>query len=366
MTGMTSAARAHLEARVEAPPATTVYELDPLRDARWETLVRKHPRASVFHSVAWLQALQSAYGYEPVVVTTCPPQAPLSNGLVFCRVRSWLTGPRLVSLPFSDHCEPLVRSSDELDFLLSALRSQVEAGQWQYVEIRPTDFQPGSSTGFSRDITYRLHRLPLSGSTEELFQHFHKSCVQRKIRRAEREQLCYEEGNSDELLKKFYNLLIITRQRLFLPPQPPQWFRALVASFGKDLKIRVASKDEYPVASILTIVHKQTMVYKYGCSDARFNRLGGTALLFWKAIQEAQDNGLVEFEMGRSDQNNPGLISFKEHWGAAGAELNYWRYPSRPVKAPRPWQTNLLQQIVPLTPACVLRTMGEILYRHIG
>jgi hypothetical protein len=363
---MTSPALANLEVCGEASAATTVFELDPLRDARWETLVRKHPRASVFHSTNWLKALHSAYGYEPVVVTTCPPQAVLSNGLVFCRVRSWLTGPRLVSLPFSDHCEALVRNPAEFDSLLLALKQQVDAGRWRYAETRPTDFQPGSLTGLSKNITYRLHRLNLTASTDELFRHFHKSCVQRKIRRAEREQLRYEEGSSEELLNKFYNLLIITRQRLFLPPQPLLWFRELVASFGKDLQIRVVSKDEFPVASILTITHKQIMVYKYGCSDARFNRFGGTALLFWKAIQQAKEGGLVELEMGRSDENNPGLIAFKEHWGAAGTELNYFRYPAVPPKAPMGWQSAALRRIIPATPLYLLRTMGEILYRHIG
>ena len=38
------------------------------------------------------------------------------------------------------------------------------------------------------------------------------------------------------------------------------------------------------------------------------------AFLFWSAIQEAKNSGLEEFEMGRSDISNPGLISFKEHW----------------------------------------------------
>jgi hypothetical protein len=163
--------------------ATTVYELNPLHDPRWETFVRSHPRASVFHSTNWLKALQIAYGYDPAVVTTCPQQAALTNGLVFCRVKSWLTGRRMVSLPFSDHCEPLVNNSGELDDLLLSMRLYVDTGRWKYIEIRPPSHQPGSLTGFGKSLTYCLHRLNLSGSTQELFHNFHKSCVQRKIRK---------------------------------------------------------------------------------------------------------------------------------------------------------------------------------------
>ena len=37
--------------------AATVYELDPLSDARWAALVAAHPLASVFQAPAWLSAL---------------------------------------------------------------------------------------------------------------------------------------------------------------------------------------------------------------------------------------------------------------------------------------------------------------------
>jgi Acetyltransferase (GNAT) domain len=348
------------------PCATSVHEINPLCDSRWEAFIKGHPRSSVFHSTNWLRALQATYGYDPLVVTTCSPDTPLTNGLVFCRVKSWLTGRRFVSLPFSDHCEPLVNSSSELDDLLLHMRQHVDFGKWKYIEIRPISCQPGSQTGLGRSITYSLHCLDLRNSTHELFRNFHRDCVQRKIRRAEREKLHYEEGTSEVLLQKLYELLVTTRRRQSLPPQPLSWFRGLVAAFGEDLKIRVASKNELPVASILTLAHKKSMVYKYGGSDVRFHKLGGMALLFWNAIQDAKDKGCEQFEMGRSDSGNLGLISFKEHWGAVGTELRYWKYPLRPKMTAGSWAKGVLQKLVPITPDFVLRTMGRLLYRHIG
>src|SRR5271168_817285 len=138
-----------------------VYEIDPLRDPRWAALVESHPRSSVFHSTSWLRALHTVYGYEPVGITTCPPGASLTNGLVLCSVKSWLTGRRFVSLPFSDHCEALLRNSSELDDLLLHMKQYVETGEWKYIEIRPTSYEPGSHTGLGRSTTYSLHRLDL-------------------------------------------------------------------------------------------------------------------------------------------------------------------------------------------------------------
>jgi CelD/BcsL family acetyltransferase involved in cellulose biosynthesis len=348
------------------PCAKGVHEINPLSDSRWEAFIKGHPQGSVFHSTNWLKALQTTHGYDPLVVTTCSANVPLTNGLVFCRIKSGLTGRRFVSLPFSDHCEPLVDNSVELDNLLLHMKQYVDEDKWKYVEIRPIACQPGSLSRLGRSTTYSLHRLDLRKSREELFRNFHKDCVQRKLRRAEKEKLSYEEGNSEDLLQKFYDLLVITRRRQHLPPQPLSWFRGLIAAFGEQLKIRVATKDNLPIASILTLSYKQSMVYKYGCSDARFHKLGGMALLFWNAIQEANDKGLAEFEMGRSDSRNLGLIAFKEHWGAIGTEINYWTYPCTARVTPSNRSKNVLRQLVRVAPDSILKVTGRLLYRHIG
>lgn len=329
--------------------------------------MQRHPNASVFHAPEWLEALRRTYGYEPLALTTSAPGEDLRNGLVFCRVQTWLTGRRLVSLPFSDHCEPLVESEEELQCLLSALRCELNASKSKYVEIRPVTPPAGVPRDLEEAGSFCLHRLDLRPSLEELFRGFHKSCVQRKIRRAEREALAYEEGPSEPLLPRFYQLLVLTRRRQQLPPQPLAWFRNLIACMGDKLKIRLASKDGHPVASILTLRYKGTLVYKYGCSDKRFNNLGGMHLLLWKAIQEAKNGGLLEFDMGRSDWDNPGLIVFKGRWGAARSLLAYLRYPATHSQGGTAGlRVRIARQILALAPDGLLTTAGSGLYRHLG
>jgi hypothetical protein len=343
-----------------------VHELDPLCDPRWVTLVNRHPQASVFHSTNWLRALRTEYGYQPVAITTCPPGTSLTNGLVLCRIKSWLTGRRLVSLPFSDHCEPMVDSAADFDNLFLRMRQYVDEGKYKYFEIRPVKFEPNGQEGLSRFVTYRFHLLDLGPSSEKLFRNFHKDCVQRKIRRAEREKLKYEEGTSEDLLHKFYRLQVMTRRRQYLPPQPLSWFRNLITAFGPNLKIRVASKDNVPIASIVTLSHKKSMIYKYGCSNATFNKFGGMAFLFWRTIQEAKSIGLVDFEMGRSDVDNLGLIAFKEHWGATGKLISYWTYPCRGRGLPSVCKGKLTQHMISTVPDLALKAVGKFLYRHVG
>jgi len=108
---------------LQAKPATpiTAGRIDPLKDPRWDEFVERHPRSSLFHSTEWLKALARTYQYQPVAYTTSPARHDLENAVVFCEVESWLTGDRLVSLPFSDHCEPLASSAAKLDKLLSSI-----------------------------------------------------------------------------------------------------------------------------------------------------------------------------------------------------------------------------------------------------
>jgi lipid II:glycine glycyltransferase (peptidoglycan interpeptide bridge formation enzyme) len=350
--------------------ATTSYKIDPITDARWAAFVEQHPHASIFHTPAWLAALRRTYGYKPMVFTTSAPDQELKNGLAFCRIKSWLTGCRMVSVAFADHCQPLVDSPVNLQRLVRALESDLKRENWKYIELRPvapceTDLE--GQTHLRKSDTYYFHKLDLRPDLDSLFHHFHRSCVQRKIQRAEREGLSYEAGRSESILAKFYRLLVLTRRRHQLPPQPRVWFRNLIDCLADKLTIHVASKGGRPIASILTLKHKQSLVYKYGCSDARFHSLGGMPLLFWKAIQEAKNSGLLEFDLGRSDCDNSGLITFKDRWGAARSTLYYYRYPLRlSGNGAADWKMHIVRHTCARLPDSLLTAAGRLLYRHIG
>ena len=343
-----------------------MYQVDPLQDPRWKELLLRHPSATVFHTPEWLEALRRTYGYEPIVPTTSAPSRELTEGLAACRVSSWLTGRRLVSLPFSDHCEPLVSCMEEFQHLLSGLKQEAVRSQYKYIEFRPLSFSLGRVSGLERSESFCVHKLDLGPTAAELFSGFHKDCVQRKIRRAEREDLVYEDGNSAALLRKFYDLQVITRRRQQLPPQPFAWFRNLAVCMGDKLKVRLVSKDGKPVASILTLQFRRILVYKYGCSDKLFSNLGGMQLLFWRAILEAKREGLSEFDLGRSDLGNDGLIHFKDRLGAKRTAVSYWRYGASSDARPDTRKMAVARRVVSHLPSAWLTTAGSLFYRHVG
>jgi hypothetical protein len=298
-----------------------------------------------------------------------PPASELANAVVFARVRSWATGRRLVSLPFSDHCEPLVDCDKDSADILEYACWKAADDHARLVEVRPLSLcqeMLSSQVEFEIGQTFMLHRLDLRPGVDDLFRRMHKDCVQRKIRRAEREGLQYIEGRSEALLQVFFELLLKTRRKHRVPPQPIAWFRSLINFLGDNLKIRAALKNDRPIAAIMTIEWNDTLVYKYGCSDPEFSNLGGTPMVFWKAIQSAKTSNLNCFDLGRSDSDNTGLIAFKDHWGAGRSELRYFQHPAPRPRLQRQWMDQVAGYLVSRMPDRLLVMAGKLLYPHIG
>ncbi|MGA8813029.1 MAG: GNAT family N-acetyltransferase [Candidatus Sulfotelmatobacter sp.] len=350
----------------------TAQRIEPLKDPRWDKFLLKHPRASLFHSSAWLEALQRTYGFQPIAYTTSSAGQDLENAIVACRVESWLTGRRLVSLPFSDHCEPLVDGAEDRNVLMAALAREVEQERCRYLEIRPIErFEPVTSLPHTT-ARYAFHQLDLAPDVETIFGKLHKSSTQRKIRRAKREDLAYQVGSTKAHLDDFYRIFTLSRKRQGLAPQSKRWFANLMDCFGDALNIHVALKDERVIATIVTIRYKDTFTYKYGCCDARFNNLGCMHLLFWNVIQEAKAAGLRWLDFGRTDADQQGLITFKNRWGAKQSVLTYTRYGAVENSThlfdlySSKWKSKATKFTLKHVSPTLLPMIGEILYKHIG
>jgi hypothetical protein len=359
------------EEKQDLPPSQKTmpaisHSFDPLSDRRWDSFVSSEPRSSAFHCKAWLLALNRTYKYQPVAFTTSAPDEALQNVIVFCRVKSWITGKRLVSLPFSDHCEPLVASVEQLNSLLAPAHKELQGGEIKYVDIRPLSLE--FTEGMPDAESYFLHVLDLRPSVEELYKKLHGDSIRRKIQRAEREKLELEIGSSEAILAEFYKLHVITRQRQQLPPHPLAWFRNVLACLGNDAQIRIARKDGVAIAAIFSIAHKQKMIYKYGCSDAHSHNLGGMQFVFWDLIRKAKESGFVELDFGRSECSNTGLVTFKDRWGGQRQLIRYLRFPHR-AAAPDGNPSIFMdwgKKVFSRCPPSVLRIAGNLLYPHVG
>lgn len=343
-----------------------LHTLDPLSDKRWDAFVAEHPKASIFHRSGWLRALADTYGYEPLVLTTAAAGEPLREAIPFCRVASRITGTRLVSVPFADHCEPLTSADGSSAEFMQWFAAECGAQRFKYVELRPLADGASAQIPFGASSSYWFHTLDLTPSNEDIFRRLDKDSLQRRIRRAEREPLEYDVGHTEHLIKDFYHLLLKTRRRHQWIPQPQAWFRQLARNLGENLEIRVARKNGTPIAALLTLRFRDTVVYKYGCSDEKAHHLAGIPFLFWKLIEESKSAGANLLDFGRTDLGHDSLIRFKDQFGTTRRQITYFRYPTQVAHQANgaPW--NGLRTVLSMMPDALLSKVGQLAYRHLG
>lgn len=347
-----------------------LYEIDPLKDVRWRGFLQRHPRASVYHSVGWLEALRKTYGYEPVVLTSSAPTRELENGLLFCHVRSWLTGNRMVSLPFSDHCAILCDSERELDVLIFDLQSKISSKEGRYLEFRPSHESFGNSAqklGFKPIARYILHNVDLRPKSEEIFVRLDKDSIQRRVCHAERVGVVEVCGRSQDLLRDFFGLVVRTRARHNLPPQPYDWFKNLLECMGDAADLRLAYRESVPVAGVLILHFRGMSYYKYGASDERLHKLGAMPFLLWRTILHSKSIGSLSFNLGRTGKDQRGLLRFKNRWTSTSQPLTYWAFPlERSLTFFNDWKLTMVKRLCSLLPERLLATAGRGIYRHVG
>jgi len=109
------------------------------------------------------------------------------------------------------------------------------------------------------------------------------------------------------------------------------------------------------------------VLFKYGASDARFHSSGTMPFLLWQAIEEAKNAGATQFDFGRSEIENKGLIRFKNHFGAKQSVLTHKVFPAVFWEAgANSWSLKCAKKIFSVLPDSALIVAGRLIYPHIG
>jgi lipid II:glycine glycyltransferase (peptidoglycan interpeptide bridge formation enzyme) len=281
-------------------------------------------------------------------------------------VKSFLTGKRGVSLPFSDHCGPILSNGITPQEIIDFVTTHGKKSGWKYIEFRETSTflknEPPSEYFFG-------HILNLSEDVNKIFFSF-KESTRRNIRKADREGVKVGIFSSLESMKEFYRLNCITRRHHGLPPQPYYFFKKVHEHIiSKNLGFVVlASHNNKIIAGAVYFHYGDKAFYKYGAFDRQFQHLRANNLVMWEAIQWYSQNGYKILCFGRTEPENKGLRQFKAGWGTKEQIINYHKYDLRKESFVKNSysSTGLYNKIFSLMPIPLLRITGAILYKHIG
>ena len=340
--------------------------VDPTRFPGWDERLSSHPEATVFHTSAWARVLSETYGYMPAYFTFMEKNQ-LVGLIPFMEIRSWITGTRGVSLPFTDASVPILPDGFGFEEAMGQVIAFAESRDWRTVEIR------GRAPGMEHlpaSAEYLSHDLDLTGGEESLYSRYRPN-VHRNIRKAEREGIYVSEDNTTEGLREFHHLNCLTRREHGLPPQPIRFFEHLrehVLDKGLGF-LMMARHGKKPIAGAIFLLFGEKGIFKYGASDRRYQELRANNLVFRVAIRLLCRKGIRSLSFGRTDFGHEGLRKFKLSWGTTETRLQHVKYDIRSrmyltadqSRWETPWKKTLA--ILPLP---ILRIIGSVAYRHAG
>ncbi len=338
--------------------------IDPLCDPRWRALLDR-PSASLFHSPAWLGALADAYGLQPRAFVVLDEQGQAVAGLPFCRVDD-LLGHRVISLPFSDYCDPLVGAAADWPLLFEAVARLSLPARLAWREISDMD------AGGRLEVINRTcwHGIDLGPELEQLWGHLAPSS-RRAVRKAERENVRVETLADEVLIPEFMRLHVRLRKwkyRLLAPP----------VGFFEAIRSRLAATgDWHPLAAVqggrviavtIYLRWRDTLYYKFNASALGALASRPNDALLWEGIRLGKRLGCRRLDLGRSDDEQPGLIRFKRQYGAEQGEIRSMRYVPPGGTAPPSEARALLDRMTelltdPAVPDEISARVGAQLYR---
>lgn len=345
--------------------------INPARDERWDRFVESHDYGWVCHLSGWKEVLESSFshmkGFYPVIL-----EGPrIKAALPVFEVNSWLTGRRLVSIPFASLCDPLVASSDELEELFSSVLSLLRKLRAGKIEIRAFHSLPLLD---KKQVTcnkhYKTHYLDLQ-KPEILQKKFHRTCVRQKISRAVKSNFVLRTARTEEDIEQFYILYCMTRQKLGLPSQPCAFFKNIWRVFSPSGKVQVifAMKDGQFASALMLLRFRDRVSAEYLGWNNAFTEMSPNHFVFWEAIKAAYADGFKIFDFGRTSPLSESLMDFKSRWGTEVADLPQLYYPATQTSAAGHANSRkymIINKLCRKSPDFIYPILGNFCYRHLG
>ncbi|GIU70310.1 MAG: hypothetical protein KatS3mg002_1546 [Candidatus Woesearchaeota archaeon] len=344
----------------------TIKTINPSEISDWNTEILRLNNYSFFHSLEWALVLSDTYKYKPVYFCLFKNNI-LSSVVPAMEIKSKLTGKRLVSLPFSDFCEPLFNSIEESEILKEKIFEYCENNLLKFMEFRTSETRFPFETGqFRTDLRHILNLVP---DENELKKNLSDN-TKRNIKTAIKEGIIIKEENSEAALKTFYKLQCITRKKHGLPPQPESFFDNIYKHILSQSKgtMFFASLNGKPIASLMFFTFGEKVLYKFGASLNQNLPKGANHLLMWEAIKKYSLLGFKEFDFGRTEINHEGLRRYKLGFGADERLIFTTRYDIRTKSfiPPETKTTGIHNKIFERLPLTVLKIIGNALYKYMG
>lgn len=340
--------------------------VDPATDRDWASLVQAHT-SDVFHSPEWINVLTDAYGFAVRASLALDPSGEVVGGLVYADIDDFL-GPRIVSLPFSDFCDPLVRHRADWELLFNEL-----LGRKCPIRLRSLR----SSVPFGHDAVEQVgrlgwHGIDLTRDPDQMWKEV-SSSARRAIRKSESEGVEIRQADEISDLRAFFELhLQVRKYKYRLLAQPYRFFESIWERFmAKDRGVLLlASRQGRVIGGVMYLEWKDSLYYKFNASDP--DELGSRPndALLWAGLRYGHERGLKRLDFGVSDLDQEGLMRYKGKYATEEATVSVLAHSpdglaSDSNRSSRALLSDVTELLVdPSVPDSITETAGDRLYQY--
>lgn len=355
------------EPRRDTPPAgratCKVQTLPPHRVDEWNTYVLAHPEGTLFHTLAWKDAVEGAFNLEAVYLTALRDDR-LAGVLPMFFIASRLTGRMLVSVPYGVGGGIIADDDEAVGALFAAAQKIAVKRGCAMIDFRseratvPHLPTVDRYVGFRRELPKRVDDV--------------LGFLPRKARAAARNarnkyKLTVSFG--DEHLPEVWRLYTIAMRRLASLNYPYSFFERLVAHTPGRHWVSLVRWDGHAVAGLLTFLFKDCVMPYFIGTTEEAKRCGAANYIYLSAMERGVEQGYQIFDFGRTRRDNTGSYDFKRFQGFEPRPLAYQCYSPPGHRPPNLSPDNprfrLARRIWTRLPLCVTRSLGTRLARHI-
>ena len=282
----------------------------------WTAYAARHPDATLYHTLAWRDAIGEVFGHEPRYLVARRGDR-LTGILPLFLIQFPLLGKKLISIPYDvGSGGPLADDGESERALVEAARRiAIDLGV-TFLQLRSGTPRPAiESLGFERSEPVLLSETALDEGDPWARV---SSDNRQSIRKADRRGVTVHEADSLADYEAFYRIYLRAFRAFGTPPYGPRYFPTLWSRLGaaRHVRLLVASIDRAPVGGLVLFAWQRNFVSKFAACVPEAVPARAFAALYGAAIEMGAREGARRLSWGSSARHQTGLIEFKERWGA--------------------------------------------------
>lgn len=330
----------------------------------WQVFVNRATGCTPFHETGWMRAVKETYGHKPYYLLARRGAGGAVCGILpLFLVKGPFTGRALITIPYAVYGGVVGNGPDVVSTLLAAAREQAATLQVSYLEIR----QGRELPGFQNRSHYYTFRKALPDDPGQVLPGLPKK-ARAAVRKAMNDYRLECRFGRD-LLDEFYRLYTVSLRRLASPPHSKRFFERLTEEYGRRCLVQVAFRGREPVAGVLSLRFRDTMLPYFAGIDARYSGTNASNFLYFKLMERAVELGATTFDFGRTRKDNIGGCQFKKHQGFVPEDLSYAYFSPNGTEPPDLRPSNrkfsLPRKVWRRLPLCVVSPAGGLVTRWI-